>query len=90
METTRLPDSRNRFTFYRHYVVKNFDDMHEAAEYLIGHPIWTHQFANAELIATYGELFPAQFLACRWTQLGSVDASNWQIMSSNLKPNLVR
>lgn len=21
-----------------------FTDMHEAAEYLMGHPIWTHQF----------------------------------------------
>jgi hypothetical protein len=27
----------------------NFSDMHEAAEYLMGHPIWTHQFASKEL-----------------------------------------
>ena len=26
-----------------------FHDMHEAAEYLMGHPIWTHHFANKEL-----------------------------------------
>ena len=26
-----------------------FDDMHEAAEYLMGHPIWTHHFANKDL-----------------------------------------
>jgi len=26
-----------------------FGDMHEAAEYLMGHPIWTHHFANKEL-----------------------------------------
>lgn len=26
-----------------------FVDMHEAAEFLMGHPIWTHHFANKEL-----------------------------------------
>lgn len=26
-----------------------FGDMHEAAEYLMGHPIWTHHFASKEL-----------------------------------------
>lgn len=26
-----------------------FSDMHEAAEYLMGHQIWTHHFANKEL-----------------------------------------
>ena len=27
----------------------NFSEMHEAAEYLMGHQIWTHHFANKEL-----------------------------------------
>jgi hypothetical protein len=26
-----------------------FGEMHEAAEYLMGHPIWTHQFADKTL-----------------------------------------
>jgi len=26
-----------------------FKEMHEAAEYLMGHPIWTHHFASKEL-----------------------------------------
>ena len=26
-----------------------FDEMHEAAEYLMGHPIWTHHFASRDL-----------------------------------------
>lgn len=26
-----------------------FDEMHEAAEYLMGHPIWTHHFASKDL-----------------------------------------
>lgn len=30
-----------------------FSKMHEAAEYLMGHPIWTHQFASKPL---WGEM----------------------------------
>ena len=26
-----------------------FDEMHQAAEFLMGHPIWTHHFANKDL-----------------------------------------
>lgn len=26
-----------------------FEEMHEAAEYLMGHPIWTHHFASKDL-----------------------------------------
>lgn len=26
-----------------------FSDLHEAAEYLMGHPIWTHHFASKDL-----------------------------------------
>jgi hypothetical protein len=27
----------------------NFSEIHEAAEFLMGHPIWTHHFASKEL-----------------------------------------
>ena len=27
-----------------------FEEMHEAAEFLMGHPIWTHHFADANLM----------------------------------------
>jgi hypothetical protein len=30
-------------------MLRKFSDMHEAAEYLIGHPIWTHHFADEKL-----------------------------------------
>lgn len=30
-------------------VERGFSAIHEAAEYLMGHPIWTHHFANKEL-----------------------------------------
>ena len=32
---------------------ERFSAMHEAAEFLMGHPIWTHHFANKEL---WGEM----------------------------------
>jgi hypothetical protein len=32
-------------------VLCDFSDMHEAAEFLMGHPIWTHQFADKQLVA---------------------------------------
>lgn len=34
-------------------VERGLPAMHEAAEYLMGHPIWTHHFANKEL---WGEM----------------------------------
>src|SRR5579863_9673228 len=30
---------------------KSFGEMQEAAEYLMGHPIWTHHFADKQLMA---------------------------------------
>lgn len=30
-------------------LVENFSLLHEAAEYLMGHPIWTHHFASKDL-----------------------------------------
>lgn len=31
------------------FLVCCFSDMHEAAEHLMGHPIWTHHFADKDL-----------------------------------------
>lgn len=38
-----------------------FDEMHEAAEHVIGQPIWTHEFASKELWGTLRENVLAQF-----------------------------
>jgi hypothetical protein len=32
-------------------LVESFNQMHQAAEFLMGHEIWTHHFANKELWA---------------------------------------
>lgn len=37
-----------------------FSKMHEAAEYLMGHPIWTHQFADRQLVGEMKKMIAAQ------------------------------
>jgi hypothetical protein len=37
-----------------------FSDMHEAAEYLMGHSIWTHHFANKTLWSEMQKTIAAQ------------------------------
>lgn len=39
-----------------------FSDIHELAERLVGHPIWTHQFANKELCSKLKDLVKPLFL----------------------------
>lgn len=37
-----------------------FDEMHKAAEYLMGHPIWTHHFADKALWKSMRDTILAQ------------------------------
>ena len=37
-----------------------FDDMHEAAEFLMGHPIWTHHFADKTLCGEMRKMIAEQ------------------------------
>ncbi len=37
-----------------------FGDLHEAAEFIMGHPIWTHHFANKEFSADMKRTLLAQ------------------------------
>lgn len=39
-----------------------FSDIHEKAESLLGHPVWTHEFANKELMAALREAARDEFL----------------------------
>jgi hypothetical protein len=54
-----------------------FSKMHEAAEFLMGHPIWTHHFADKglwqEMQKTILEQCPGM-----WTELGGVTKDNYQ------------
>lgn len=39
----------------------SFDEMHEAAEHVMGHPIWTHEFADPDLWDTMSTKVLEQF-----------------------------
>jgi hypothetical protein len=41
-------------------LVASFSAFHEAAEYLMGHPIWTHHFADKQLTADMQALVAKQ------------------------------
>ena len=54
-----------------------FGKMHEAAQYLMGHPIWSHQFGdrefNGEIKRTISEQCPGMP-----TDLPEANRNNWQ------------
>lgn len=54
-----------------------FDQMHEAAEYLMGHSIWTHHFASKELNEDMRKTILAQ-LPDMPTELSGVTRNNYQ------------
>jgi hypothetical protein len=53
-----------------------FSDVHEAAEYLMGHPIWTHHFADVQL---WQEMQRTALEQCPGlpTELPDVNAENY-------------
>jgi len=53
-----------------------FGDMHEAAEYLMGHPIWTHHFANKELSDDMKRTIAGQYPGMP-TELEGVNTENY-------------
>lgn len=54
-----------------------FSDMHAAAEFLMGHPIWTHHFASKDL---WKEMQRVMLEQCPGmpTDLSDVTKENWQ------------
>ena len=54
-----------------------FGDMHEAAEYLMGHPIWTHHFASKPLWKEMQQTIAAQCPGMPTEEPEGVDASNY-------------
>lgn len=54
-----------------------FGDMHEAAEYLMGHPIWTHHFASKQLTAAMRQKVMEQCPGLPGENSG-IDGNNWQ------------
>ena len=54
------------------------DKMHEAAEYLMGHPIWTHHFASKDLWAAMRDKVLEQCPGMPTKDDGSINRDNWQ------------
>lgn len=65
----------------------DFGKMHEAAEYLMGHPIWTHHFADEKLC---GEMQRAITEQCPGmpTELPDVTKENWEAKRAELEAEL--
>lgn len=62
-------------------------DMHEAAEYLMGHPIWTHHFADKMLV---GEMRRAIQEQCPGmvTEAPGINKDNWKEFAARLEADL--
>jgi hypothetical protein len=55
----------------------DFSAMHECAEFLMGHPIWTHHFANEELWQAMRRAILAQRPGMP-TEMAGVNADNYR------------
>ena len=64
-----------------------FGDMHEAAEYLMGHPIFTHHFADRHLCDEMRRTILAQCPGFP-TEAAGVTGENWQEFKSKLETDL--
>lgn len=64
-----------------------FSEIHEAAEYLMGHPIWTHHFADKALWAEMRRSIVEQSPGFPIEAEG-VDASNFREFAAKLEADL--
>lgn len=69
------------------FLLCKFSEMHEAAEYLMGHPIWTHHFANKELWREMQQTIAAQ---CHGMPGEDADITkeNWQQRKAEIEAQL--
>ena len=63
---------------------KGFSPMHEAAEYLMGHPIWTHQFADKELCQEMKRAIAEQCPGMP-TEASGIGKDNWRDFAAKLE-----
>jgi hypothetical protein len=68
----------------------DFSKMHEAAEFLMGHPIWTHHFANdqmwQDMRRTIAEQCPGMPMKADGVEV--VNHDNWQEFVAKLEADL--
>lgn len=68
-------------------LVCKFSDMHEAAEYLMGHPIWTHHFGDKALWQSMREAILVQHPNMP-LDLDGVTPGNWEARRDALHAEL--
>lgn len=68
-------------------LICGFSAMHECAEYLMGHPIWTHHFANKELWRAMQRAIVAQCPGMP-TELRGVTKDNYTARVAELEAQL--
>lgn len=61
-----------------------FRDLHEAAEFIMGHPIWTHHFASKELSADMKRTLLAQCPSLP-SEIEGVTPQNYQAKLAELE-----
>lgn len=64
-----------------------FSDMHEAAEFLMGHPIWTHHFASKDL---WKEMQKTILEQCPGMPIDApgIDKDNWPAFKEKVEAEL--
>lgn len=64
-----------------------FDEMHEAAEYLMGHPIWTHHFGSKDL---WKEMQQTVLAQCPGMPIDApgITKDNWPAFAEKLEAEL--
>ena len=65
----------------------NFGDMQEAAEYLMGHPIWTHHLADKKLLAEMQRTIAAQCPGMP-TEIVDVTKDNYLAKLADIEANI--
>lgn len=64
-----------------------FDELHQAAEYLMGHPIWTHHFGSKDL---WQEMQRTVLEQCPGMPIDAegIDGTNWPEFKAKLEADL--
>lgn len=65
-------------SLYAGVLLCDFGELQKLAEFLMGHPIWTHQFASRELVAAMEKALVQQLPELASTDASAVTTDNWE------------
>lgn len=71
------------------YLLCNFSDMHEAAEFILGHPVWTHHFGNEGICSALRAAVLEQCPSLpKKEDCASITKENWQEFVASLEADI--